>query len=89
MDDIAYRDKQQTEFRAYEARCKCCGVCCGAKGDDPCSKLRQRADGTYYCATYESRFGVQRSVSGREFTCVMIRDVIAFGVRYEGCGYNE
>ena len=89
MDDIAYRERQRAAFAAHEAKCRSCGTCCGANGDDPCSQLRSRSDGSYYCATYPTRFGVQRTVSGREFTCVMIRDVIAFGVRYEGCGYNE
>ena len=89
MDNAAYIHKQTAEQDAYEARCKSCGICCGADGTDPCVHLQKRDNGTYFCDTYQTRFGVQKSVSGREFTCVMIRDVIAFGVRYEGCGYND
>ena len=87
-ENQAYSQKQDEALAAYEARCKCCGICCGSQDNDPCVHLQKRDDGKYFCDIYESRFGLQRSVSGSEFTCVMIRDVLKFGVRYEGCGYN-
>ena len=89
MDDAVYAHKQHIAREEHEARCTCCGVCCGSQGSDPCVHLQKKNNGTFFCDTYENRFGVQKTVSGKEFTCVMIRDVIAFGVRYEGCGYNE
>lgn len=89
MDDASYIQKQDRELDAYEALCKCCGICCGSRDNDPCIHLKPAPGGKYICDIYASRFGVQKTVSGKEFTCVMIRDVINFGVRYDGCGYNE
>lgn len=88
MDEKALEQKQAEELARYESLCKCCGVCCGAKDNDPCIHLKEKDAGRYYCDTYDNRFGLQKTVGGKEFTCVMIRDVIKFGVRYEGCGYN-
>lgn len=88
MDDKALVEKQLEELKRYESLCRCCGICCGANDSDPCVHLKEKEDGKYYCDTYDSRFGIQKTISGKDFTCVMIRDVLKFGVRYEGCGYN-
>lgn len=88
MENEAYIQRQDEELAAYEAVCTCCGICCGAQDNDPCVHLKSRDDGKYYCDTYVNRFGLQKTISGKEFTCVMIRDVLKFGVHYEGCGYN-
>lgn len=88
MDNRTYLERQDGEFAFYESLCRCCGICCGSQDDDPCAHLARRDDGKYYCGIYQVRFGVQKTASGKEFTCVAIRDVINFGVHYEGCGYN-
>lgn len=89
MEDNEYLERQKRESESYESLCRCCGVCCGSRDNDPCAHLVRRDDGKYNCAIYNARFGVQKTVSGKEFTCVPIRDVINFGVHYEGCGYND
>lgn len=88
MEERELAQRQEEELTRYESLCRCCGVCCGAKDNDPCIHLKEHGPDKYYCEIYHNRFGVQKTVTGKEFTCVMIRDVINFGVRYEGCGYN-
>lgn len=88
MEENIYELKQENEEAAYESLCRRCGVCCGSRDNDPCVHLVAQADGTFICGTYTNRFGLRKTVTGKEFTCVMIRDVLKFGVRYDGCGYN-
>jgi len=73
MDQTAYSQKQKEEEASYEGRCKRCGACCGALGDDPCSRLSKDSPGKYYCTVYDTRIGKQVTVSGKEFSCVPIR----------------
>jgi len=89
MDEAMYIRKQETEEAEYEARCRRCGACCGAGGADPCANLVRAENGAYMCKSYDTRIGVQHTVSGRTFTCIPIRDVRRFGVRFEGCGYDR
>ncbi|MDP3790610.1 MAG: hypothetical protein Q8R38_01015 [Candidatus Omnitrophota bacterium] len=87
MDEISYSKKQDAYFLEHEALCKRCGRCCGADTAEPCSNLVKDPSGKFYCKSYENRLGLQRTISGRTFTCVDIRDVLAKGLPYEGCGY--
>jgi uncharacterized cysteine cluster protein YcgN (CxxCxxCC family) len=89
LDDIAYDRRQMEESAEYEALCRHCGTCCGSKGLDPCANLIRKNDGTFACRNYETRIGVQHTVTGKTFTCIPIRDVIKFGIPFEGCGYNS
>jgi hypothetical protein len=89
MDEAVYIRKQEAEGAEYEARCRRCGACCGADGADPCANLARETSGAYFCKSYDTRIGVQRTVSGRTFTCIPIRDVRRFGMPFEGCGYNS
>ena len=41
----------------------------------------------HHCKVYASRLGVQKTVSGKTFTCVDIRDNIKKGAVYDGCAY--
>gem|GEM_PF-427572 len=79
----------EKESALYEARCKRCGACCGAKGADPCSNLKMDTDGRYYCGVYDKRYGTQFTVSGKSFTCVPMRQVLEYRAPYENCGYVE
>jgi len=88
MDEIKYNNKQAEQLQEYEALCKRCGKCCGAGTSEPCSNLAVYHDGKFYCKSYQNRLGMQRTVSGRVFTCVDIRDVLAKGIPHEGCGYS-
>jgi hypothetical protein len=88
MDRIIYNKKQDEYFSEYEGLCRRCGRCCGAD-TEPCSNLAKDPKGKYYCRSYEDRLGLQRTASGRNFTCVQIRDVLAKGLPYENCGYSS
>jgi Fe-S-cluster containining protein len=88
LDEPAYFEKQDKEFREYEARCKRCGACCGVKDNDPCLNLRKDNSGKYYCDVYENRIGMHKTVSGKEFACVPIRD-LSPNLPFKGCAYYE
>ncbi|MFH1318309.1 MAG: hypothetical protein ABIH71_04785 [Candidatus Omnitrophota bacterium] len=74
MDDKLYQVKQQKQEELYESLCKRCGTCCGAYDGDPCENLLQDAENKYFCRSYDRRLGIQKTVSGKSFTCVLIRD---------------
>lgn len=88
MDRTAYSKRQDEYIREHEALCKRCGRCCGAGTEEPCSNLARDDSGKFYCKSYENRLGAQKTVSGRVFTCVQIRDVLTKGLPYESCGYT-
>jgi len=67
--------------------CRRCGECCGVSCGDPCADLKNGPDGRYLCAVYGTRHGLRRTVSGRYFMCVNIRDVIKSGTVYRECPY--
>lgn len=89
MDRIAYGNKQSIEQDEYEALCKRCGKCCGADTAEPCANLAKDTGGKFYCTSYHSRLGLQRTVTGKIFTCVEIRDVLTKGLPHEGCSYSR
>ena len=70
-----YQDYQIKKEQEFESICKRCGNCCGVK-DDPCIHLVAQADGTYFCDTYESRRGKQKTKSGKEFNCIFVREIL-------------
>lgn len=76
------------EFYTPE-RCRRCGVCCGATDGHPCKHLHSDEDGRYSCGIYENRIGLRRTVNGRRFVCVEIRQVIETNGGYAGCAYVE
>ena len=91
MDLDRYNDWMIAKANEWEAKCTHCGACCGA-WDDPCENLRHAANGKYYCAVYDRRFGPWHTVSGKELTCVPIREKIAQGHSWPGdghCGYKK
>jgi uncharacterized cysteine cluster protein YcgN (CxxCxxCC family) len=88
MDEPAYLKKQEKEEKEYEARCKRCGACCGIKDNDPCINLRKDGFGRFYCDVYENRIGMHKTVSGKEFACVPIRD-LSPNLPFEGCAYYK
>ena len=86
MDDKAYLRKQEENERSYEALCKRCGACCGALDGDPCEELRREESGRYFCSVYGHRVGMHKTVSGKEFACVPIRDLRP-SLPFKGCAY--
>ena len=74
----------------WEALCGRCGACCGVTEGDPCEHLRGSKKGEYLCSIYENRFGEHRTVSGKIFKCVPIRQVIRGSwPGDECCGYKR
>jgi len=75
MDKESFLSRQQKEELEYEALCKRCGACCGALDGDPCEDLRKDSDGKFYCSVYTHRIGMHKTLSGKQFACVPIRDL--------------
>jgi len=88
MDEIAYSQKQKEDQQKYESLCRRCGACCGAYSGDPCVHLEQETAGKYKCSVYETRIGMQKTLSGKNFACVPIRDLRP-NLPFEGCVYYE
>ena len=89
MQELRYLEKQKELQKSYEARCQRCGACCGAYDGDPCSNLGEDAMNTYYCREYEARLGLQKTISGKTFTCVPIREVLKFDSVHLLCVYRR
>jgi hypothetical protein len=74
----------------WEALCGRCGACCGAVEGDPCEHLLGSKKGEYYCSIYQNRFGEHRTVSGKVFKCVPIKQIIHNSwPGDECCGYKR
>ncbi len=58
----------------YENLCNRCGLCCGS-ANDPCVHLEKKGN-EFFCNIYDNRFGVHHTISGKEFRCVPIREII-------------
>lgn len=91
FDQDRYSRYWDDKAQEWDARCSQCGSCCGSL-EDPCENLQQRQSGVYACRVYENRFGPRRTLSGKEFVCVPIRDKIAAGHSWPGddhCAYKN
>ncbi|MFA6142540.1 MAG: hypothetical protein WC738_04505 [Candidatus Omnitrophota bacterium] len=86
MDMVEYTKYQKKKSAEHEALCKRCGVCCGV-GNDPCINLKADVDGKYYCESYDDRLGERLTVLGKKFTCVPIKEVLAYAPPSPDCGY--
>lgn len=88
MSEVGYLQKLEEEFEKYEALCKRCGACCGAHSDDPCVNLKKDGESKYRCEVYYNRIGMQKTISGKNFSCVPIRDLRP-NLPFPGCAYYE
>ena len=85
---LTYQQIQNENYINYENLCNRCGSCCGAHDGDLCSNLVKELDNKYYCKIYNNRLGLQKTQSGRVFTCVDIRNVIKFAEAPPTCVYR-
>jgi hypothetical protein len=89
MDELVYQQKQREHAKEYESFCRRCGACCGAYDGDPCANLEKAADSRYFCKVYNARLGPQKTVSGKSFTCVLIRENLKKSpLPFPRCPYN-
>ncbi len=88
MNSKTYDGYLREKDKTFEVLCRRCGDCCGAN-DDPCRNLAKLDDGTFACGDYENRLGFQKTVSGKEFNCVFIREHIANGSLRANCAYQN
>lgn len=84
-----YLKKQELMLNEYENACLRCGACCGLQDNDPCVNLQRASCGKYYCKIYNNRLGAQKTISGKSFTCVPIRDNLKYAVPHQKCGYTK
>ena|SRR3989338_1408522 len=88
-DGAQYHQWQVRQEAQWESLCTRCGACCGIVEGDPCEHLEIREDGTYACRIYSNRFGVHKTVAGRTFRCVPIRDILHLSwLGDHCCGYK-
>ena len=84
-----YEKWQLTQQDRWESLCGRCGACCGTKDGDPCEHLGRSEDNKYFCRIYENRFGLHKTVSGKPFKCVPIRQILHTSwPGDECCGYK-
>ena len=87
---LRYEGWQKRQCDSWENLCTRCGACCGLAEGDPCEHLTKTDHGRYACRIYENRLGLHKTVSGREFLCVPIRQVL--DKSWPGdqcCGYKK
>ncbi|MFA6216469.1 MAG: hypothetical protein WDL87_02300 [Candidatus Omnitrophota bacterium] len=89
MDEQEYARKLEEQFKEHEQLCRRCGMCCGLSDGDPCAQLADVGAGQYTCKIYDKRFGLQRTVSGKVFHCVPIRENLKFESTFSGCAYYK
>lgn len=77
MQGLSYQEYKIKKEKEYEALCKRCGACCGVSDGDPCRHLLKDEDGVYRCEIYENRRGLRKTISGKEFLCVPIRNIMS------------
>ncbi len=88
-DQQRYDTWLATRQEDWEARCRHCGACCGAF-EDPCVHLVMTPEGHSRCLVYPARLGPHKTVGGRPFTCVHVRQKL--GTSWPGdarCGYKH
>ena len=90
MSDAQYQQLQDRQLQEWEARCGRCGACCGAFDGDPCEHLRGNKPGEYFCSIYDHRFGMHKTVSGKDIRCVPIRIILNSSWPGDACcGYKK
>ncbi len=75
-DQEKYQTWRDEQTARWESLCGRCGACCGAYDGDPCEHLRQDEGKKYYCSIYATRFGMHKTISGKDIRCVPIRDIL-------------
>ncbi|MCA9401017.1 MAG: hypothetical protein KC713_05285 [Candidatus Omnitrophica bacterium] len=90
-ENNAYEVWQDIQHQLWEKKCLRCAACCGLFDGDPCLHLKKGENGEgYFCEIYENRFGLRKTVSGKTFRCVPIRDILHLSWPGDHCcGYKK
>ena len=89
-DDLIYYGMLEQQKIEWEAACLHCGACCGVAEGDPCEHLVKSGENKYSCSIYDNRFGVHKTVKGRTFNCVPIRNILHESWAGDDCcGYKK
>ena len=89
-DKSRYLRLQEQQHLDWEKTCTRCGACCGIIEGDPCEHLAAEPGGEYSCRIYENRFGLHKTVGGKPFRCVPIRDILSQSwLGDQCCGYKK
>ena len=75
LDEVRYQNSLKRKEEEWESLCIRCGGCCGAY-DDPCRHLKKDNQGKFYCNIYSERFGSRKTISGEDFNCVFVKEII-------------
>ncbi|MDD5438848.1 MAG: hypothetical protein PHS37_01520 [Candidatus Omnitrophica bacterium] len=87
-DELFLTEKLKKGYQDFENLCRRCGSCCGAHDGDPCANLVRDGEDRYLCRVYDRRFGIQKTMSGKVFTCIDIRELIKEKQLRPECGYH-
>jgi len=89
-DNNNYKKYQEEQRKQFEDICAQCGVCCGSHDGDPCALLVYNENTqTYFCNNYEARLGKQKTITGKEFTCVSVHEMIKTDTLRLHCAYRK
>jgi len=88
LDVRSYEKQARKKEEEFESVCTRCGECCGSL-DDSCQKLMRLDNGTYFCSDYTNRLVQQKTISGKFFTCIAIREHIAQDTLRQNCAYRK
>ncbi len=86
---IDYQEALLLQEKQWEALCHRCGGCCGAY-DDPCIHLKGDQANGFCCEIYSRRFGPRKTVSGEEFDCVLVKEILnTYWKNDQACAYKQ
>ena len=80
----------KTEWESYCDNRNGCGTACCFYEGSPCENLQwiKKKEGIGVCSIYERRFGVRKTVDGKEFLCApMFVRLKEEGIPHPKCGY--
>jgi len=77
-DEKEYCHLQEKQLKEWESLCKRCGACCGVydQGGHCEHLIKSSLPHQYSCAIYDNRFGTHKTISGNNFSCVPLRNIL-------------
>ncbi|MBL7072394.1 MAG: hypothetical protein ISS33_01285 [Candidatus Omnitrophica bacterium] len=88
MDSEKYKKCASEQEEKFESICLRCGECCGALDDVCVNLVKTKTGNRWFCKEYNDRFKLQKTVSGKSFRCVSIREHILNDTLRPNCAYR-